>query len=85
MLPTPLVPLMTNHRRIVLLDICFIVATIAIWSRFDFQNCKCENTFFIVWTVVVFDRFLQKTLHHWLYNMTTKGFLELMFLSIILP
>jgi hypothetical protein len=56
---------MTNHRRIVLLDICFIFATMAIWSRFYFHNCKCENTSFIVWTVVVFYRFLQKTLDHW--------------------
>ena len=45
---------MTSHRRIVLLDICFIFATIAFWFRYSFHNWKCENTSFVDLTVVIF-------------------------------
>ena len=77
MLPTPLVSLKTRYHRIVLLDFCLIFTTIAMCSRFDFHNCKCENTSFIVWTVVVFYRFLQKTLDHWFITWLQKIFSNL--------
>ena len=68
---------MTNHRRIVLLDICFIFVTIAIWFRFSFHNWKCENTSFIVWTVIVFYWFFRKTLDHWFITWLQKIFSNL--------
>jgi hypothetical protein len=38
--PTPLVSLMTNHRRIVLLDIVFIFATSAMLVSIQFAQLK---------------------------------------------
>jgi hypothetical protein len=64
-LPTPLVLLKTKYHRIALQDFYLIFMTIAICSRFDFHKCKCENTSLIVWTIVIFYQFLQKTLDHW--------------------
>jgi hypothetical protein len=46
--------IMTNHCRIVLMDMCLIFSTITIQFRLSFHNCKCENTCLVDYTVVVF-------------------------------
>ena len=84
-MPTPLVSLMTNHRRIVLLDIVFIFATIAIWFRFSFHNWKCENTSLIVWTVVIFYWFFPKDTWPLVYHMNAKDSFKLMSFGLLLP
>ena len=75
----------TIHCRIVLLDICFMSATITIWFRLSFHNWKCENTSFIVWTIVVFDQCFWKTLDHQFIAWLQKDFFKLMSFSILLP
>ena len=68
---------MTNHHRIVQLYICLIFATIAIWFRFSFHNWKCENTSFIVWTVVVFYWLFWEALDNWFITWLQKIFSNL--------
>ena len=46
--------IMTNHCRIVLMDMCLVFSTITIQFRLSFHNCKCENTYLVDYTVVVF-------------------------------
>jgi hypothetical protein len=46
--------ILINLCRIVLMDMCLVFATITIRSRLSFHNCKCENTYFVDYTVVAF-------------------------------
>ena len=46
--------ILTNLCRIVLMDMCLVFATITIRFRLSFHNCKCENTYFVDYTVVIF-------------------------------
>jgi hypothetical protein len=46
--------ILINLCRIVLMDMCLVFATITIQFRLSFHNCKCENTYFVDYTVVVF-------------------------------